>query len=299
MSRADPVLDRRRAIHRVLWLILVANVVVAAAKIAYGIFSGSLAIRADGFHSTLDGLNNVAALIIMRFALQPPDAGHPYGHRKFEVLGSLAIGVMILLLILRLGEEAIASLRGEGLHRLGPEAYVVMVLTLGVNLIVTAYEHREGRRLESTILIADAKHTLADVFVTGAVLIGVLGVRSGFGKADAVATLGVLVVLVWIGYGIFRHGVGVLSDEIVIDEGRLVRASLSVPGVKAANRARSRGPARAVNVDLVVEVDPALSVRAAHEISDRVEEQIRRDFPEVVDVVVHVEPHGGQGKSKK
>lgn len=282
---------RSREIHRVLWLVLLANLGVAAAKLVYGFISGSLAIRADGFHSVLDGANNVVALIIMRVATQPPDQDHPYGHRKFEVLGSMAIGAMILLLILRVGEDALAALRGHRSYDIGPEAYGVLVATLAINLTVTGYEQREGRRLDSPLLTADAKHTLADVFVTLAVLAGIVGVRFGFPKADALATLGVIAVLAWIGYGILRRGVGVLADETVITESDLAGVARTVDGVLACPRARSRGSAGDIQVDLVIEADPHISLRQAHEIADHVEEEIHRCFPGVADLVVHVEPH--------
>lgn len=271
-------------------MVLLGNAIVAAAKIAYGLLSGSLAIQADGFHSILDGANNVVALAVMRIAAQPPDEGHPYGHRKFEVLGSLVIGVLVLFMILRVGEAAWSALRGAPGPSLGVEAYGVMLVTLAVNLVVTTYEQREGRRWDSTLLTADARHTLADVFVTLAVLVGVLGVRLGWGKADAVASIGVLALMAWLGYTIIRRAVQVLADESVIDPAQLASVAESIEGVQRCHRARSRGGSGDVKVDVVIEVDPEISVKNAHSIADRVEEAIQERFSEVDDVVVHVEP---------
>jgi cation diffusion facilitator family transporter len=183
---------RNDAVRRVLLLILVANWLVALAKLLLGGLASSTAMTADGLHSFIDGGSNVIGLVAMYYAKQPADDEHPYGHQKFEALAALAIGVMIGMGVLELGRVAFAAIV-ENVHpQIGPESIVTMVVTLVINLFVTRYERREGLRLKSSLLLADASHTLSDVYVTSAVIVSLVLSWLGVGRADGLVALGVL-----------------------------------------------------------------------------------------------------------
>ena len=97
---------RVRSIRRVLWVILFMNLGVATAKLAWGLFSRSVSMTADGFHSMFDGTSNVIGLVGMRLAGRPADRDHPYGHGKYETYASAVIGAMLLLAAWRVGSSA-------------------------------------------------------------------------------------------------------------------------------------------------------------------------------------------------
>ena len=99
-----------RQVERVLWIVLVLNLVVAASKYFYGLASGSASMQADGIHSVFDSLGNVIGLVGISLAARPADAGHPYGHSKFETYGSLAIGVLLLFAAFEVGSSAVEKL---------------------------------------------------------------------------------------------------------------------------------------------------------------------------------------------
>src|SRR5262245_6158718 len=109
----------RAAVRRVLWITLALNAAVSAGKIVVGKLSGSLSIVADGYHSLVDGSNNVIGLIVLTFAYAPPDRGHPYGHRKFETAATLGIGLALLGLAYQIVEGAFAGLHGVSLPEIG------------------------------------------------------------------------------------------------------------------------------------------------------------------------------------
>ncbi|MEE8218421.1 MAG: cation diffusion facilitator family transporter, partial [Vicinamibacteria bacterium] len=156
----------RAGVQRVLWLTLVLNLGVSGGKVVVGLLSGSLAMVADGYHSLVDGSNNVIGLIVAAYAFAPPDRGHPYGHRKFETAAAAAIGVALLVLAYHVLEGALGRVTSPGaLPEIGPLNWVVMFVTMAVNVFVSWYEEREGRRLQSAFLLADATHTRADLFV--------------------------------------------------------------------------------------------------------------------------------------
>lgn len=290
---APPGADRQArhaSVKRVLAWILVANWVVAFAKIGMGAASGSAAVLADGIHSLVDGASNILGLVAMSVASRPPDEDHPYGHAKFEALASLGIGILIGGALLQLGEIAISSLLKNARPTATPAMAAVMIGTLVVNVLVTVVEHRYGKKLNSSLLVADAQHTLSDVGVTLSVLVALLFVHLGFPRADALVALFVLGVVGWVAFGILKHSTGILSDTTRIPQDVLEKEAVSIPGVLSCRSARSRGLPDAVFIDLAIGVDPGLPTRDAHEVAHRVEAHLVARFPEVVDVVVHVEP---------
>ncbi|CAM3536349.1 cation transporter [Corallococcus sp. ZKHCc1 1396] len=292
VDRNTALQERNRKVRSVLLAILVANWVVAVAKLVFGLLAQSASVTADGLHSFIDGGSNVLGLVAMGVASQPADADHPYGHGKFEALASLGIGAMIGVGMLELGRMAFDSL----LHDKHPTVSVtmagVMVLTLGINLIVTRVERHYGEKYKSALLLADAKHTLSDVFVSLAVLASIGLVALGFPRADGLIALGVMLFVAWVAYGIIRQAVGILSDTARLDPAQVSQHTLAVAGVRSCRAVRSRGMEESVYVDLKIEVDPQLTTAQAHEVADKVEQTLHGAYPQVVDVVVHVEPSG-------
>lgn len=291
MTPADEVhLARNRSVRKVLWAILVANWAVAGLKLGIGLFAHSAAVTADGFHSLIDGGSNVIGLVAMHFAGQPADDEHPYGHHKFEALASLAIGVMIGMGVLELGRMAFNAIVNDVHPSVGPLSIAVMVTTLVVNLFVTRIEAAQGKKLKSALLLADASHTMSDVYVTLAVITSLVLTWLGVGRADGVVALLVLVFVAYTGWQIIRQSVGILADSARVDPAKVRELLKAVPEVRGARAIRSRGLEGSVYVDLVIHVDPTLDLLTAHHVADAVETRITGAFPEVVDVVVHVEP---------
>ncbi len=282
--------QRSTAIRRVLALILVANWVVAIAKLGLGVYHHLAALTADGLHSFIDGSSNVIGLIAMSIASRPADDDHPYGHGKFEALASLAIGAMVGIGMLELGRMAFDAIVHQRHPTVGVEMVVVMVATLAINIVVTRVERAYGERLKSPLLLADARHTLSDVFVTLAVLASIALVWLGVPRADGLIALVVMGFVAYVAYGIVRQAVGILSDSARLDPTRVAQITSAVKGVRTVKDVRSRGMEESVYVDLKIEVDPSLPTAHAHAVADEVERMLTASFPQVVDVVVHVEP---------
>nr|WP_225414094.1 cation diffusion facilitator family transporter [Stigmatella hybrida] len=289
-NRDVAYMERNRKVRRVLAAMLAANWAVAVAKLAFGLLNRSASVTADGIHSFIDGSSNILGLVAMTAAARPADADHPYGHGKFEAIASLGIGAMISIAMVELGRMALDTLIHGRHPEVTPTMAVVMVLTLGVNLVVTRVERHYGHQLKSTLLLADANHTLSDVYVTLAVLVSLALVWLGYPSADGVIALVVMVFVARVAYDIIRQAVGILSDTARLDATQVCELTLSVPGVRSCRDVRSRGMEDSVYVDLKIEVDPHLSTAQAHEVADRVEEKLHAAYSQVVDVVIHVEP---------
>lgn len=285
---------RMRTVRRVLLVILVLNWGVALAKVTVGLVGGFAAVTADGLHSFIDGSSNVMGLFAIAIAARPADEDHPYGHGKFEAIAALGIGAMVGVGMLELGRMAFGALVHGSHPQVSSSMVIVLVVTLAVNLTITRVETWYGRKLKSQLLLADAKHTLSDVFVTLSVLASVFLVWAGFPQADGVVALVVLGVVAWVAYGIVRHAIGVLADSVRLSPAAVRAVATSVPGVRSCRNVRSRGLETAVYVDLAIEVDPRCTTSEAHALAHQVEGQLRAAFPHVVDVVVHVEPAEGR-----
>ena len=287
-----PGLARSTAVRRVLWSLLVANVAVVGAKVVIGFAAGSLAVLGDAIHSTADALNNVLALVVVRTASKPPDEDHPYGHGKFETLGALAIVGFMSITCFELVRDAVSRLLGEhSAPQLSDLQLIVLLATLAINVFVAWYENRRGRELDSDLLLADAAHTRADVFITIGVLIGMIFARRGWWWVDPALALGIAAFIVRIAVGLFQRAVPVLVDERAIATTAIQTLAESVDGVRSAYGIRSRGGARSHvrYAEVTIAVDGAANVADAHAIADRVEQRLKRDLA-LTEVTVHVEP---------
>ncbi len=291
MTREDQEHERARGIRTVLIVTLIANVAVAAAKVVVGAALGSLSIRADGFHSSTDGLNNVVLLLGTWLAAAPPDREHPYGHRKFEVLAASFIGLSLLAAAFNVFMGVVDRLRGHGdAPAIEPSAFAVLGVTLVVNIFVASYEARAGKRLMSPALMSDATHTRGDIVVTIGVAISTLLVWRGYVWLDALTGAAVAGYIVLMAARVLRENAGYLLDESVLDPARVLELAGSVDGVTSARDGRSRGTPGGVFIDLTVEVDGALPVADAHTLAHRVEDAVKDGIPGVLGVQVHVEP---------
>lgn len=283
--------DRNRSIRTVLWAVLFLNVAVALAKLLYGIASHSAAMEADGFHSLFDGASNVIGLVGMWYAGRPADKDHPYGHDKFETFAAAVIGILLVVAGYTVGKGALDSLLGKGLPtEVTTISFVIMLGTLAVNLFVTTWERRAGRRLGSEVLVADASHTLSDVMVSVGVIVSLVLVRLGFEMADGVVALLVAAAILRTAWGIFGGVLHTLGDAARLPADEVAAAARAVPGVVACHAVRTRGAESHVYVDLHVQVDPDTTVQRGHAIAHEVEGALRQAFGQITDVVVHLEP---------
>lgn len=285
--------NRARSVERVLWIVLALNLVVAAAKFAYGLVSQSASMQADGIHSLFDSVGNVVGLVGIALAARPADEGHPYGHSKFETYGSMLIGVLLLLAAFEVGTGAVDRLAtGVYTAQVTVASFVVMVGTLAINLGVTVYERRCGQRLHSDILRADAAHTLSDALVSVGVIIGLAFVAAGFPMADPIMALVVTAFILLSAVSVFRRAFSTLADHSRIPAWAIQAIACKLPGIEEVHCIRTRGTESEVYCDLHLLVCPDMTVRAAHALGDELELQVKEAFPNVNEVLVHIEPYG-------
>ena len=283
--------DRYAAVARVLVRVLLLNLAVAIAKIAFGYASGAISILSDGFHSLTDAGSNIVGLVGVRAAGRPPDDDHPYGHRKYETVAAAAVTVFLLLVVVEVLRNAFNHLTGRSLPpEISVASFVVMVVTIGVNLLVVSYESRAAERLGSEILLADAMQTRGDVWSSLTVIAPLVGARAGVPILDPLAALVVAAFIGHAGFQIARATTGILSDRIVIADADLERVVMSVPGVLGCHHIRTRGSSDHVFLDLHVWMAADMRLTDAHHLSHIVKDRLMARYPQIADAVIHIEP---------
>ena len=288
---SDSIRLHYRQIRRILLGILFLNWGVALAKILYGWHSRSSSITADGFHSLSDGASNIIGVVGISIACQPRDKEHPYGHKKYETFFSLGISILLFILSFTLIKKGIGRLYNPVIPRVDLLSFVVMLTTLAVNLWVVNFESRKGRVLKSDILTSDAMHTKADIFTSLSVIFALIAIKLGYPILDPIATLLISLFIAYSAIDIARDSARVLCDTVAdLDIKDVKETVLSVKGVRACHKIRSRGRPDDIHIDLHVIVDPRMNMENAHQISDSIEAALKKRIPAVTDVLIHMEP---------
>jgi cation diffusion facilitator family transporter len=283
--------DRYAAVSRVLIRVMALNIAIALAKIAFGYASGAISILSDGFHSLTDAASNAIGLVGVRAAGRPPDEDHPYGHRKYETVAAAAVTIVLVVVVLEVLRNALNYFTG----RVAPPeitagGFVVMAVTVAINIAVIAYESREAKRLGSELLLADATQTRGDVWTSLTVIAALAGARLGLPILDPLAALVVTVFIGYAGYQIARATTPILSDRSVISEIEIEHVVMMVPGVIGCHHIRTRGSVDHVFLDMHVWLPPDMAFTDAHDLSHVVKDRLMARFPQIADAIIHIEP---------
>jgi cation diffusion facilitator family transporter len=284
--------DRYASVARVLFRVLLLNLAVAIAKIVFGYASGAISILSDGFHSLTDTASNVVGLVGIRAARQPPDEDHPYGHRKYETVAAAAVTVFLLLVVVEVLRNAFNQLSGRSTAppSITIASFVVMLLTIAINMFVIKYESGEAKRLASEVLMADATQTRGDVWTSLTVIAALVGARLGLPILDPLAALVVAGFIGHSGYQIARATTMILSDQIVLAESDIEKVVMTVPGVLGCHHIRTRGSSDHVFLDLHVWLPPDMPLMDAHALSHVVKDRLMARYPQIADAIIHIEP---------
>lgn len=282
--------DNRTDVRRVLIITLMLNVFVMGLKAVVGYWTGSLSLLADALHSVTDSANNILGLVAIKFSSPLPDREHPYGHNKFEAVGALGIAAFLGIACFEIVQGAVERvIKGGEPVRISPPELWLLLIVLGVNIFVAFYERNVGRRVGSSILIADATHTMSDIWVTISVIGGLIGVWLGYQWLDVVLALPVALLVLWSGWSVLKENLPWLVDQMAIAPETIHAIAVAVPGVINCHDIASRGIiGRQVFIEMHLIVNAA-DVETAHHITEEVEKQLEARF-RPVRILIHVEP---------
>lgn len=296
--------DNRNEVRKVLLITLVLNIIVMLLKAFVGWTTGSLSLQADALHSVTDAANNILGLVTNRLSSPEPDRDHPYGHHKYEAIGALGIAAFLGIACFEILTSAIERIfTGLTEVKITTTELWLLFIVLGINIFVAFYERSVGRRLGSRILIADAHHTMSDVWVTITVLAGLVGIwQAQIWGLPQLQWLDVILAFP-VAFLVFRSAWKVLTDNLpwLVDHMAIAPESIyhlvmEVPGVINCHDIASRGViGRQVFIEMHLIVD-VKDVETAHQITEAVEDKLESKFAPVR-VLIHVEPPDYQTES--
>ncbi|VUD56713.1 Ferrous-iron efflux pump FieF [Thalassocella blandensis] len=280
--------SHEKSVRRVLLVEGMANILVLAIKLIIGFSTGSLAILSDAIHSLTDVANNIVAWTIVKFSYKPPDRNHPYGHRKFETLAVFFLATLLTLLAFQLVLQVFNSEDRTVSSR--PWEIMAMLGVLLINITVSIWERTQALKLNSDILLADASHTFSDTLTTIAVIIGWLVSSIGFAWVDKACALVVAGIVFYLAFELFKKASPILVDEFAFEPEKIYAIIHPVANVKNIKDIRSRYLGQDALLDLVIEVEPSLSVKQANDVVLATKKVLQQQLGEI-DITIRVEPY--------
>ena len=262
-------------------------------KVLVGYIGNSQALIADGIHSLSDLITDILVLVATKHSAQAADEGHPYGHDRIQTLVSLALaGSLGIIAIVIAWDAVIGIVSPESLLQPGFWPLAVAAISVVSKEGYFQYVVRHPSAATSRMLYANAWHSRSDALSSLAVIVGVGGVLAGFAWADAFAAIVVAGLLLVVAYRIGREGAEELIDSAAspVLNTNMRKTILSIEGVRDSHELRTRRMADKVLADVHIRVDPLISVSEGHRIGDEVMDALKTRFPEVGDVVVHIDP---------
>jgi len=288
-------MDRSKLFSKVAWIGVWANGALSAAKVLVGLLFNSSAVLADGVDTGTDVFTSLVTLVSGKISSRPPDKTHPYGHERAEAIAAKIVSFIVFYAGASL---LFASVKKIILHEhvqiQGVLPLLVTILSIAIKSWLFFYKYRVGKRLNSSVMIADALNMRNDILISGTVLLGVMLSKFGLFWMDSVAALVVSIMIIRTAFNIFRETSYELMDGMHDMEiyQEIFDAVESVKGVRNPHKVRVRQVGYKYFVDIDIEVDPNLTVQVGHDIATQVKQAIIARNDRIADVLVHVEPAG-------
>lgn len=287
---SEKSIDKLKLAQRGPKISIVVYLILAVVKIAGGILLNSASLSADGLNNASDIMGNVAILVGLYLASKPADDNHRFGHWKIEDLASLITSLIMFTVGLQLLIDTIKELFTHELVPVEPIAAWVGLISAIIMLLLSHYNRRLAKRTQSSALIAAAKNNSSDAMTSLGTTIAILASTWQMPILDKVAALVIAFVILKAAYEIFMESTFSLSDGF--DKKKLLtyeKAILDIPKISAVKSMRGRKYGSNIFLDLVLEMNPDLSVYESHAITEQVDQLLQDKF-DVYDVDIHVEP---------
>ncbi|MFC2104222.1 cation diffusion facilitator family transporter [Bacteroidota bacterium] len=293
--------NRNQSIKKASWVGIIGNSVLAIAKIAIGFISGSLAVVGDGIDSATDILTYMITLVAARIMNKPPNYKFPYGYNRAEAVATKALSFVIFFAGAQLFLSSLLRLVKNEPHQIPTLlAIYITVISILSKAGLAFYQFKIGKKIQSNMLIANAKNMRNDILISSSVLIGLVFTHIlHLPVLDLITAMAVSIWIMKAGFGIFMETSRELMDG-VDNPDIYYKIFDAVEEVGAGNphRVRIRKHSNLYTVGLDIEIDGNLTIEEGHQIAIKVEKNIKEQVENVYDVMVHIEPSGNIEKEK-
>ena len=285
--------DRAGEAQRATWVSVAVNFVMTLLQLIVGYFAHSQSLIAHGLHSFSDLLSDFLVIYATRQSAHPADSAHPYGHARIETAATLILGLSLATIGGGILWESSMRLQHiEALPGVEMSALWVAIATVISKELLYRYLIRIGEQLRSQLMIANALHTRADAASALVVVVGIGGALMGWSFLDllAAALMGFMILRMGLelGWGAMQELIDTGLDETQV--AAINKTLLATPGVLGLHELRTRRMAHQALVDAHVQVDARISVSEGHRIAELARARVLREHPEVLDVLVHIDP---------
>jgi cation diffusion facilitator family transporter len=281
-------------IHRITWIGLIGNILISALKFIVGYIGSSQAIIADAVHSLSDMTTDIAILVGVKFWTSPADECHPYGHSRIEAIVTVGIGVVLALAAAGIGYKGISTVRDKDIiqpHWIAMAGAVISIIT---KEILYHWTLAVGKKLKSSALVANAWHHRSDALssIPAALAVAIAALNPELSFVDHIGALIVSLFIIHTSWRIMRPALMELSDSgaPALTRKLIDRVGREIEDVEDIHAIRTRRMGSGIMVDLHLKVDGNMTVARGHDISEAVKKRIQEQVPDVLDVVVHLEP---------
>ena len=286
-------LERSAEAQKATWVSVAVNLVMTIAQLIIGWLAHSQSLVAHGLHSFSDLLSDFLVIYASRQSAHPADQAHPYGHARVETAATLALETSLVLIgggIL--WESGMRLQHIETLPTVELAAFWVAIATVISKEALYHYLIHVARKLRSQLLIGNALHTRADAASALVVVVGIGGALMGWSFLDLLAAALMGFMILHMGAGLARGAIKELIDT-GLDKAQVEairKTLLATPGVRDLHELRTRRMAHQALVDTHVQVDSRISVSEGHRIAESARARVLREHPDVLDVLVHIDP---------
>jgi len=284
---------------RVTYVGALVNIFLTIIKIGVGILGQSASLIADGIHSLSDLISDLFVIVAIKLGSREADHDHPYGHRRFETMATVLLGIGLVAVATGIAWDAVERLV-DPTKLLSPtqETLGIAAVSILANEWLFHYTKRVGEMTRSKLLLANAWHHRSDAFSSVVVLVGIGAVLLGYPMADAVAAVLVAILIAKMGLGLVWESINELVDsalpeEMVRDIRKVIKQT---PGVQSIHLIRTRRMGEDACVDTHIVVDARISVSEGHMIGDAVRDRLKTEFDDITDVLVHIDPEDDEFK---
>lgn len=283
---------KERVIRKVTIVTISANVLLTIVKIIAGIISNSAAVIADGIHSLSDVLSTVVAYIGVRISVKKADAGHPYGHEKFEPIMSKILALILAITAVGILVNGYKHFIAQDIEITSNWAMYAAALSIVVKEWMYHYTIRAAKKVNSSAFKADAWHHRTDAFSSIGALIGVAGARLGYLFLEPLATILIGILIIKVAVSIYLESIRELTDASAKPEmlEKIEGIINSVQGMEHIDLLRTRQHGTLLYVDVEIAVDGQLTLYEAHEIAEAVHDRLESEIDIIKHCMVHVNP---------
>ena len=289
-------MSREKILIRTSWISTIGNAVLSVSKIIVGLLAGSLAVLGDGIDSATDVIISVVMIFTARIMSRPPSKKYVFGYEKAESIATKILSLVIFYAGMQMLFSSVESIFSDEVKEI-PSAIAIYVTVFSIagKLLLALYQYKQGKKINSSMLTANAINMRNDVIISSGVLLGLIFTFIfKLPILDSITGLIISLFIIKSSVGIFMDSNVELMDGVkdVNIYNKIFEAVEKVPGAGNPHRVRSRLIGNLYNITLDIEVDPQMTLMQAHEIADAVEKSIENSIDNVYDILVHVEPAG-------